>query len=273
MPLVDPIHKFVLFTNAKCGGTTLKTWFFDNLGIADLERRPLALARAFGPGYAARHLRKGRKLRALGEIELDDEAHPKFIDFYQRHLCAKFMSSPRVGDYFKIAVVRNPYDRVVSAYVDKFCGVDLRKPWVQEVVRAGGRDGALSFNQFLGYLEAVDEGYCNRHWRRQSYLLEDHHIDAFARIEALRADFEPLRTIVGDAAFRHFERKMQRVHYRSADEAHAEGDLADVSNSELIAWQESHGALPGKSHFLGPETIPRIRAIYRRDFEILPYDS
>jgi len=34
MPLVDPVHRFILFTNAKCGGTTLKAWFFDNLDLA-----------------------------------------------------------------------------------------------------------------------------------------------------------------------------------------------------------------------------------------------
>jgi hypothetical protein len=28
VPLLDPVRKFVLFTNGKCGGTTIKTWFF-----------------------------------------------------------------------------------------------------------------------------------------------------------------------------------------------------------------------------------------------------
>ena len=59
MPLVDPVRRFVLYTNAKCGGTTLKTWFFENVGFPTLHWRPATLFPAFGPAYAMAHLRRG----------------------------------------------------------------------------------------------------------------------------------------------------------------------------------------------------------------------
>ena len=62
MPLVDPVHRFVLFTNAKCGGTTLKAWFFENLDFATLHWRPATLVGAFGPAYAAAHCGAGWRL-------------------------------------------------------------------------------------------------------------------------------------------------------------------------------------------------------------------
>ena len=60
IPLVDPARRFVLFTNGKCGGTTLKSWFFANLDLPGFERRPLRFLATFGPRYVYRHLRTGR---------------------------------------------------------------------------------------------------------------------------------------------------------------------------------------------------------------------
>ena len=34
-PLINFDKKFILFTNAKCGGTTMKVWFLDSLELTD----------------------------------------------------------------------------------------------------------------------------------------------------------------------------------------------------------------------------------------------
>ena len=94
MPLVDPVHRFVLFTNAKCGGTTLKAWFFENLDFATLHRRPATLVGAFGPAYAAAHLRRGWRLarraaRAAPGSSDHKERLRAFVTFYRRAYCCR----------------------------------------------------------------------------------------------------------------------------------------------------------------------------------------
>ena len=98
MPLVDPVHRFVLFTNAKCGGTTLKAWFFENLDFATLHWRPATLVGAFGPAYATAHLRRGWRLarraaRAAPGSSDHKEGLRVFVTFYRRAYCAAAMAA------------------------------------------------------------------------------------------------------------------------------------------------------------------------------------
>jgi len=201
MPLVDPVHRFVLFTNAKCGGTTLKAWFFENLDFATLHWRPATLVGAFGPAYAAAHLRRGWRLarraaRAAPGSSDHKEGLRVFVTFYRRAYCSAAMAADPGADYRRICVTRHPARRLVSAYLDKFCSDEARLPFMQDVLRAVGRD-APSFRDFLGYLETVDERACNPHWRRQTYVLDGQHIDDFVRIEALHAEMTRLADVVG----------------------------------------------------------------------------
>jgi len=96
-PMVDPVHRFVLFTNAKCGGTTLKAWFFDNLGLATLHRRPGQLLASFGPRYALSHMRRGRHLAAAVARAPDGEAYNAAlrdcITYYRHAFCARLMAA------------------------------------------------------------------------------------------------------------------------------------------------------------------------------------
>ena len=109
------------------------------------------------------------------------------------------MASGAAERYFRVCVARDPYRRIVSAYLDKVCGDGRGAGWVQAVIHEAGCDGALSFEQLLGYLEAVNERVCNPHWRRQTYVLDDQRVDAFVRVERLQEEMSMLADIVGTA--------------------------------------------------------------------------
>lgn len=270
VPMVDPVHRFVLFTNGKCGGTTLKTWFFANLDLAGLERRPLALVRAFGPNYAWRHYRAGRRILPRGAQLHEVEAIRRFTNFYRRAYCTPALARDAARGFYAFAVVRHPEDRVVSGYVDKICGEDRDEPWVRNVVSRGG--GSISFNEFLDYLEFVDEAACDPHWRRQTYIFGDRRMDAFVRLEHLAEDFRKIARGVGEAGGV-FDHKRQSNRYDPALTAAAmAADAPSMSSDQVIAWAAEHGAFPPKEAFLTEPVRARIRRIYARDFDLLPYD-
>lgn len=271
IPLVDPVRRFVLFTNAKCGGTTLKSWFFANLDIPALEQRPVRFLRAFGPRYAWRHFRYGRKTTPRGEGLRDVPKVRRMTTFYRQAYCAPAIEAG-VADHFKFAVVRHPEDRVVSGYIDKVCGEDSKERWVQEMIAAAGRDGTISFDGFLDYLETIDEAKLDPHWRRQTYILDGHRIDAWVRLERLAEDFAAIGPRVGEAHLDVFARKLQSNRYDpAAFEAAMAADMPARSSVEVGEWAARHGAFPPKEAFLTPATRTRIRRIFARDFDILPY--
>lgn len=282
MPLVDPVHRFILFTNPKCGGTTLKAWFFYNLGLADVHNRPAHLLWAYGPRFFIRHLRHGRSLahevpRALGSSTSSEEykaALRKFTHFYRSTFCSRALRSRRSTDYFRICVVRNPYDRIVSAYLDKLCSegrFGREAPYVQRMLGELGRS-ELTFRQFLAYLRLVREEDCATHWRRQTYLLEGQRIDAFVKLEALQDEMARHAVIVGSKHLPILEKKLQTTCVRE-DDGRPVQDMTDVPNLQIAAERQASGYFPPRAGFLTPETRKQIQDIYALDFERLPYDA
>ncbi len=278
MPLVDPVHRFVLFTNAKCGGTTLKAWFFENLGFATLHRRPATLVSAFGPAYAAAHLRRGWWLarhaaragrRSPGSPEHKERLR-RFIGFYRGAYCGPAMADGRAAGYRRICVTRHPGRRLVSAYLDKFCTGAPRPAFVEDVLRAIGRDDP-SFRDLLGYLETVEEHACNPHWRRQTYVLDGQRVEDFVRLEDMRAEMTRLADIVGGGHLPLLEGRLQATRGGESEAADGE-DASALPSAEIAARRRAGGRFPPAASFLTPETSERIRRIYAADFARLGYD-
>jgi hypothetical protein len=274
-PLVDPVHEFALFTNAKCGGTSLKPWFFANLGLPQLDHRPIALMATFGPRYALQHLRLGRRLLAAVESAAQSDAAYRIAlqrlgGFYRQAYGGPVMRSSRAAGFFRICVTRDPYARVVSAYLDKFCGDSRGNRWAMAVVDRAGRDGGITFDQFLGYLETTADDECNPHWRRQTYNLEGHRIDAFVRLEQLESEMSALADIVGAEHLSMLGRRLKQG--AAVKDAKADvTDLTEVHSMTIAAGREAAGGLPDPACFLTTRAKERIRAIYAADFDRLPY--
>ena len=281
MPMVDPVHRFILFTNPKCGGTTLKAWFFDNLGLGSLHRRPAHLLWVYGPRFFVRYWQYGRPLAvkvpcSSGTSEYTDDykaALRNFIKFYRRAFCARVMRSSGSADYFRICVVRNPYDRVVSGYLDKFCSegrYGREAPYVQRMLCELGRS-QLTFRQFLAYLRSVDEDVCASHWRRQTYILEGQRVDAFVRLEALHDEMARHAQVVGTKHLPLLHMKLQATRI-GTDHGTSVLDMTDVPSLQIAAQRRSSGSFPPRASFLTPEMREQIREIYALDFKRLPYD-
>lgn len=111
------------------------------------------------------HAERGQKITSRTELRSIKDQHfsrPSTLSITQTTEVQNF--------YFKFAIVRNPYTRVLSAYLDK---VVRHKEGKHDLVAdyLGKPTGyEISFGDFLDYLE---EGGINQnaHWARQSDLL------------------------------------------------------------------------------------------------------
>lgn len=272
IPLVDPVRRFILYTNAKCGGTSLKAWFFANLDLPRLAFDPVGLTRRFGTRFAWRYYTRGRRLTPRGDEIRDAERLRRMAAFYRRSFSGPHIDAGRTEEFFKFAVVRRPEERVVSAFIDKFCGEDRDKPFSRSVVAAAGRDGDITFDRFLSFLEGMDDATADPHWRRQVHVFGGRRIDAYVRLEHMAADFATLAPRIGGDPWGHLDFRLQTNPFVAAplDPAELVGFPARPT-ADIVAWREARGAFPPKSAFLTPDTLARIRRIYAADYAMPPY--
>lgn len=277
LPMVNPMRRFALFTNAKCAGTTMKAWFVNSLDLEATGRHFAAMASAFGLRFAIAWRRRGGDLRRrpLSQILQNDEVLRAFVEFYRREYSRRVLGRLDGPEWLRVAVVRNPYDRLVSAFVDKFCADDRSLPWVQRVIavaqKHGAEPGVLTFADFVDYLLRVDDDRCNAHWRRQTYILDRFAIDRFLKAETLRADLAELERHLGMPATQGALPRRQANHYAAGRDGEPRF-CGDWTNLRLIRFREETGAFPPKTSFFDRDLREKVGQVYRRDFERLPYE-
>lgn len=266
-PLINGKYKFIIFTNSKCAGTTIKSWFIGSLNLDEALRNPFQSIKHLGLKFTTSWIRKAGRLHSRETIQNNNELLRWFTIRYRRtthHLLGESLQSP---DWTRIAVIRNPYDRVISGYIDKFCTDEKDRKFVQEVIQTihNGSSGPVSFEQFLDYLETTDNDTVNRHWRRQSYILDDVTVDKFIDIKNLAAGFSELEEKFGINAEVNFKSKRQSNSYKKETDSNYYGS---TDNEKLAAYREANGSFPPKSAFLTDENKRRISKIYKKDFDL-----
>ena len=87
-----------------------------------------------------------------------------------------YLSNP---EYLKIAIIRNPFERLVSGYFNKF----VRPKKASNIVRSVITDiyrfnnlkpdyqKSVTFSDFINYLARTEDYFLNEHWRSQNFFL------------------------------------------------------------------------------------------------------
>ncbi|SNS19413.1 sulfotransferase family 2 domain-containing protein [Tropicimonas sediminicola] len=269
LPLIDPERKLVLITNAKCGGTSLKDGFFKMLDLPVSPLKALSLARRLSPGFAWDfHIGTGaRRYRSLAA----GQAVGEFTGFYVRRISRPLLDAARGPDWRKIAVVRDPFARSVSAFLEKFCTDNRNRPWVAEVTAAAGHDGTITYRQFVHYLATTDNSTVNRHWRRQTYVIDFFGEVEMVRLEHLAEDIAALDPPL-PAALQEPPARNVSPYAAGAPWVESGTAAADIDNVTLLELRARREPTPRPEDFLAPELRDSLQRVYARDFERLPYE-
>ena len=156
-----------------------------------------------------------------------------------------------VDTNYTFTILRCPFDRVVSVFMDKIVG------------EGDGHQG-LSFSGFLHQLNQQNWLKRNLHWRPQiDFLVYQHYDDVFSvenmagLVTTLK---EKIHFDVVDARpyTRHGREKLERVSDRS---------YADVPAAELRSMRQA-GATPETAAFYSPQCAQLVSQLYRDDLPL-----
>ena len=227
-------HKLLYIATPKVACTSLKWWF------ADLE------------GYS----------KVLSEPTGSAESSPELVvhdTFYKiapsvSGLTLDALEVPLHSDeYFRFAVVRNPYKRIFSAWQSKLL---LREPLQIQPYRnceffhlpiGSGHDIARAFEGFLEHLASRESpNYWDIHWTPQAVLLRPDLI-AYTRLAQIE-NVEELRVALAE---------------------HLGPEIPDPFSSR----SSNESLIPYLPEFITDRAAELIRLLYAQDFELFGYDD
>jgi len=169
---VLPEHRLIYVCIPKCASTTIKM--------------TLSALAGFKPtSFEQLHKRKYSGLPAPHHVGISN--------FY------RLATDPKT---LRFSFVRNPYDRLVSAWADKFQDKPLvpGDSFIHQYLRhrreidsslPEGGDQTLSFDHFVTYAAATADRRVNAHWHLQAGMLDvpGIELDIVGRVESFRTDF------------------------------------------------------------------------------------
>jgi Sulfotransferase family len=276
-PLINIEKKFILFTNAKCGGTTLKSWFLDSLNLESTFSNTTQALKNFGFVFVFKWYKYRFLNHDLQKIKFSNAYLRKFTKTYRRTTLSDIKRHVNDSSFHKVVVVRNPFDRLVSGYVDKFCGEDLNRSWVQSVIKeinskdANGKP-QITFTQFVDYLHRNNLMDVNSHWRHQTYVLEGVKLDEVIHLKDMSAKLPELSKKLGFESNIDFTQRRQSNSYSKDATAEELSEVYNISNNDLIKFKSEHGYFPGKNAFYNDDLRQKVRTIYKEDFEAFSFE-
>lgn len=233
--LVNTSRRFVYCPIAKVACTSFKLWMLEVAG----ETPP----RPFNEQIEAQRY----SLRKLGQRAAN-----------------QLLQDP---DYFAFAFVRNPWSRVVSAYLNKFQSVNVTsEPVIAKLRRDRRREDLTAdvpFREFIEHLARGNPRKFDEHWRPQHLFLKDRPLDFLGRFEHLPRDFAWVQ--------QRLELETPLPHHNVtsyAEQSESTECVADVTASKL----KRRGPFPDYRRFYTPRLRDLVGQIYAEDINRFGYE-
>jgi hypothetical protein len=238
--MVSERHKLFYIPVAKCACTSLKSMMVRLAGIAQPE-----IALELGVHLVTDRFNTG--------VQLKD----KPMDLAREILAS--------DEYFKFSVIRDPFERLISAYLEKFVykrhsernllhtrAVIAAVQGTQSIDLQRG----ISFDDFLHYILQQDPFELDAHWRPQHlYFRGVPHISRIFHLENI-GELEGY-------LLRHHEVKVRLGH----DNRNEKSDLALPEAPTLTAGEFDQLNAINPDSFQGSRHLQAIREYYSEDFE------
>ncbi|MEK8019469.1 MAG: sulfotransferase family protein, partial [Candidatus Parabeggiatoa sp.] len=170
--------------------------------------------------------------------------------------------------YLKVVFVRNPWERLTSAYLNRI----VTKGNLSGIVLTAYKDKALpsnylksiTFRQFIDYIMVTDDNDLNIHWQPQYLYLGNQHFDFIGRYENLATDFERLKQMTQLPSILIKENATQYC----PQAINSDKKFCDYSPNEL---RQLAGGFPSYEYFYPPDLIECVIKRYQKDVEMFGY--
>ena len=237
-PLIFPEKKLCLFFTPKAGCTFATKWFFYQQGILDN-------ALAYNP--------------FVHDYRRDVYIKNKSYKNERKHIFS--------DDYTRIKLVRSPFQRAVSSYINAILSEYITKEISSFLERSLSRESRFSFEEFISFLEKIGVQNCNPHSRVQVLVEEQKNNLSFAHIVKLENSF---------TEFRHLE-KILRLKTSDlatlSDSFHHNIKIPSTSfNGDKVLGQINTGYYEYKS-FYNDSLRERVAILYSSDFLQYGYNN
>lgn len=179
------------------------------------------------------------------------------------------------SDYFKFVIVRNPWDRLASAYLQFFVrhfikwgfSSTLAKQAEASLCNSGNikdYENEVTFKQFIEHICGIEQdNEMDLHVRPQHTFLAGAKFDYVGRLETIDQDFQYILDRIGLSLS-----LPERNRSKYVTDSLSIKDYANISSSDL--GKLKHG-YPGYKEFYTPELIDLVAQRYDRDIKDFDY--
>lgn len=182
--------------------------------------------------------------------------------------------------YFKFAFVRNPWSRLVSAYIDKVAAqawelIESREKFIRRIQRVNGLpqclDKRITFRQFAVDAVECEDMQLDFHWRPQVCFFGAYRFDFIGKFENFQADVESINRKLGinlDLGQNNNTVGYARDIVLGAGDPYFDNCYAD----KLRKIKEDSGGFPDYKRFYPPDLRELVAKRYQKDIEAFGYD-
>ena len=175
------------------------------------------------------------------------------------------------GDWPLLAVLRDPYERLVSAYLNKLVIPSEREPFAGALLDAvwNNQRGAprpapqssITFAEFVKFVCSRDDATLDQHWQSQTHHMQGAKPQIVLDMNNLREGW------TADPLLSQIELRDFAPHATRSD-IPIDRDLSRVEGDDIAAFFRVAKQFPPQAAFRNDKLLARVRNRYAQDYEL-----